>query len=137
MQSEPIIQNGKIQKAGGVIVLDATGEKRIYVVHRPRYDDWTLPKGHIDEGETTQQAAVREVQEETGFTCEVVRELPAHEYQLPSGQRIEVHFFEMQILEEGKPLDAEADRGEWWTIEEASERLTYPSSQAYIRSVFE
>ena len=62
--------------AGGVVVRD--GE--VVVVHRPRYEDWTLPKGKLDPGETLEEAALREVEEETGLRCRLVRELPPVAY---------------------------------------------------------
>ena len=53
--------------AGGVVVRDG----RVLVVHRPRYDDWSLPKGKLRLGESWEAAAVREVEEETGLRCEL------------------------------------------------------------------
>ena len=52
-----------IEAAGGVVVRDG----QVALVHRPRYDDWTLPKGKLDPGESFEEAALREVEEETGL----------------------------------------------------------------------
>jgi len=71
-------------RAGGGVVLDPEG--RVALVHRPRYDDWTLPKGKLDRGESFEDAAVREVEEETGMRCRLVRELPSSEYLDPKGR---------------------------------------------------
>ena len=63
----------KVRAAGGVLWREVDGEVRVAVVHRPRYDDWSLPKGKLDPGELEVAAAVREVEEETGFACVVGR----------------------------------------------------------------
>src|SRR3954470_10760122 len=68
----------EVLAAGGVVVRDG----RVAVVHRPKYDDWSLPKGKLDPGEGFEEAALREVEEETGMRCRLGRELPSTEYQL-------------------------------------------------------
>ena len=62
----------RVDAAGGVVVRDG----RVLLVHRPRYDDWSLPKGKLDPGESFEEAALREVEEETGLRCRLGRELP-------------------------------------------------------------
>ncbi len=66
----------RVEAAGGVVVRDGM----VLLVHRPRYDDWTLPKGKLDPGESFEDAALREVEEETGLRCRLVRELPSTQY---------------------------------------------------------
>src|SRR4051812_2537023 len=66
----------EVRAAGGVVV----HEDRLAVVHRPRYDDWSLPKGKLDAGESWEDAALREVAEETGLRCRLLDELPAVPY---------------------------------------------------------
>ena len=66
----------RVEAAGGVVVRDG----KLLLVHRPRYDDWTLPKGKLDPGESFEDAAIREVEEETGLRCSLGRELPSIEY---------------------------------------------------------
>ena len=60
-----------IEAAGGVLWRDQDGERQVAVVHRPLYDDWSFPKGKLDKNESWQQAALREVREETGLEIEV------------------------------------------------------------------
>ncbi len=127
-----------IEKAGGLIVRDSdSGEKEIYVVHRGRHNDWSVPKGHIDSGETPVQAAIREVGEETGFHCSIQQQLPPYFYQTPEGQQVVVHFFLMQVMDQGLETDKEVDKAEWVPVSHIHEKITYPSLQEYIRSAVE
>ncbi len=122
-----------IEKAGGMITrTNERGEREIYLVHRPRYNDWSLPKGHRDAGETFESAALRETEEETGFRCRVIRTLPEYEYQLPDGDSVVVHFFEMSVAEQTHTKDTETDHGEWMTVATACGRISYPSQRAYL-----
>ena len=67
-----------IRAAGGVVYrTDQSGETQFAIIHRPAYDDWTLPKGKLDGGETAEEAAVREVEEETGLQVTLGDELPS------------------------------------------------------------
>ena len=128
-----------IYKAGGILQrTNSAGEIEIYIVHRPRYDDWSIPKGHIDAGESAADAAIREILEETGFRCTVLRALPDHEYDMPSGERSHVAMFLCEC-ESGEPdmsmTDGEVDRGEWVAIAEAAERVSYASIAEYLRAL--
>lgn len=125
-----------IQKAGGIITRTHNGETHVYLIHRSRYNDWSFPKGHIEEGESPEQGAVREVQEETGIACTVVRHLPPYIYDMPNGETSEVWMFELKETGESTPKDNEADEGKWVSIEEAQELVSYPSLQEYIKKGF-
>jgi 8-oxo-dGTP diphosphatase len=111
----------RIAAAGGVVVRDG----RVALVHRPRYDDWTLPKGKLDPPESFEEAAVREVQEETGLRARLVRELPPTAYQVGGRPKV-VRYWLMDVEHEGQfvPND-ETDQLRWVTPEEAMELLTY------------
>jgi 8-oxo-dGTP pyrophosphatase MutT (NUDIX family) len=114
-----------IRAAGGVI--ERSG--RVVLVHRPKYDDWSFPKGKLDEGETFEQAALREVEEETGLTCELLDYLTDIEYGVESGARKIVRFWRMSVLggDIGDHIpDREIDRVEWVRFAVACDRLTYP-----------
>jgi 8-oxo-dGTP diphosphatase len=125
-----------IEKAGALILRTAPrGERQVYLVHRPRYDDWSVPKGHIDRGETPLQAALREAGEETGMFCAVDRPLPPYYYQLPNGTHVLVHMFALRSLDAGQPQDDEVDRGEWLAPSDAAARVSYPSLGSYLREV--
>lgn len=122
----------EIRAAGGVVVDDAG---RVLVVHRPRYDDWSLPKGKLDDGETSEAAALREVEEETGWRCELGDELPPVRYDV-NGRLKEVRWWVMRPLSEAPPeeRDAEVDELVWLAPDEAAARVTYPHDAELIRA---
>jgi 8-oxo-dGTP diphosphatase len=111
----------RVEAAGGVVVRDG----KVLLVHRPRYDDWTLPKGKLDPGESFEDAALREVEEETGLRCSLGRELPATHYEVGGRPKI-VRYWLMTPEGEGAfvPND-ETDDVRWVTRDEAFERLTH------------
>lgn len=126
-----------IYKAGGIITRLGKKEKEIYIIHRPRYDDWSLPKGHVEPEESMEQAALREVIEETGFECRIVRALEPYEYTLPNGNNSVVAFFEMHLERVSKKRDTESDRGEWIPLSRIGEIFSYPHQAAYIQRVLQ
>jgi len=120
-----------ILAAGGIVVDDKLGVRRVLLVHRPGYDDWSFPKGKLDGGETVEQAALREVNEETGLQCQILRELAVTQYQYRTRNKgrlkpKSVHYFLMEPLSRliKVPVE-EVDLAEWLEIEEARKRLTY------------
>ena len=98
---------------------------QVALVHRPRYDDWTLPKGKLDPGESFEEAALREVEEETGLRAQLVRELPATHYEVNGRPKI-VRYWLMDVDHEGAfaPND-ETDALRWVAPDEALGLLTY------------
>jgi 8-oxo-dGTP diphosphatase len=116
----------QVLAAGGLVARrDGDGLIRVAVIHRPKYDDWTLPKGKLDPGEGFEEAALREVEEETGFRCRLGPELDSVSYTDRRGRSKLVRYWEM-TPEGGEfaPND-EVDRLDWLTPEEARERLTH------------
>jgi 8-oxo-dGTP pyrophosphatase MutT (NUDIX family) len=125
-----------IVAAGGVVRDGAGRAGRVLVVHRPAYDDWTLPKGHVDAGEDAPSAALREVLEETGIRARLVSTLPSTEHAVGHALK-RVHWFLMCPTEEagapiGRGSDGEVDAAEWWPFATAAERLTYASERALL-----
>ena len=110
-----------VQAAGGVVSRDG----RVALVHRPRYDDWSLPKGKLDPGESFEDAALREVAEETGLRCRLVRELPAVEYEVRGRPKL-VRYWAMEVVGETPfvPND-EVDEVRWVEPAEALALLSY------------
>jgi 8-oxo-dGTP diphosphatase len=130
------IGDGKpdIAAAGGVLVEPGDdGHPRVGVIHRPKYGDWSLPKGKLEEGEDWLEAALREVEEETGYRCEVITELPHVSYLDRKGRRKLVRYWLMEPTEGKFEPDAEVDEFRWLTPEDAEELLTYPHDRELAR----
>jgi 8-oxo-dGTP diphosphatase len=112
----------EVRAAGGVVVRDG----RVCLVHRPRYDDWTLPKGKLDEGESFEDAALREVHEETGLRCRLVKELEPARYTDHKGRPKVVRYWTMEVSgDDGLEPNDEVDELRWVPVEEAAGLLTY------------
>ena len=122
----------RIRAAGGVVVRDG----RVAVVHRPRYDDWSFPKGKLDQGESFERAALREVEEETGLRCEAVRELPSVTYEDHKGRPKLVRYWEMRPLAEAEfqPGD-ETDELRWLTPDDAAGLLSYDRDREVLKTL--
>jgi 8-oxo-dGTP diphosphatase len=111
----------RVEAAGGVVLRDG----RVAVVHRPRYDDWSLPKGKLDPGETFEDAALREVAEETGLRCRLVRELPEVRYEVRGRPKL-VRYWAMEVEEETPFVpNEEVDELRWVEPAEALTLLSY------------
>ena len=79
--SPPVGADGyEVAAAGGVVVREAGEGQEVALVHRPRYDDWSLPKGKLEQGESFEDAALREIEEETGLSCRLGPELEPATY---------------------------------------------------------
>ena len=123
----------QVQAAGGV-VLDGAGQ--VVLVHRPRYDDWTLPKGKLDPGESFEQAALREVEEETGVRARLVRELPQVAYTDAKGRPKLVRYWLMEVEQDpGFVANDEVDELRWLEPGEALGLLTYARDGEVLRAV--
>lgn len=126
-----------VRAAGGVVVRTSDRGPLLLVVHRPKYDDWSFPKGKLDEGETEQQCALREVREETGFTCAVVRELTSARYRDASGNPKTVRYWLMSPESGSFEANDEVDRAAWVTPARAAELLSYSHDRFLVAEVSE
>ena len=105
---------------------------RVLLIHRPKYDDWTLPKGKLDPGEGFEEAAVREVEEETGLACELGDELASTTYTDAKGREKLVRYWEMTVAGgEFEPND-EVDEIRWATPAEARELLSHDRDRELV-----
>ena len=127
--------------AGG-LVIDSTGTKGLLIGRRDLKDQtrerllWSLPKGHIEEGETPEQAAIREVQEETGIESEIARELGVIDFWfMAGGNRIHKtvhHYLFKEVGGRLAPQITEVDDVGWFPLNEIIELLAYPDEKKLI-----
>ena len=117
----------EVLAAGGVVIRGAPGARETLVVHRPRYDDWTHPKGKLDAGESFEDGAGREVREETGWGCEPGPELPSVGYTDALGRPKRVRYWVMHpVTDHGFTPGDEVDEIRWVSTDEARVLLSYP-----------
>ena len=124
-----------IRAAGGVVFRKtAKGNLRVLVAHRPQYDDWSLPKGKADPGETPEATAVREVLEETGYHCRIVAPLGATRYRVPGGVK-EVSWFALKPLPDstGFKKNRETDAIKWLSRRKAVTVLDYDHERDLVQ----
>ncbi|GAA3644900.1 8-oxo-dGTP diphosphatase [Lentzea atacamensis] len=113
-----------IKAAGAVLWRDADGDVEVAVVHRHRYDDWSLPKGKLDRGETVPACAVREVFEETGYSCVLGRHLKQVSYSVKSVPKT-VDYYAAEAVSGSFAANDEVDSLKWLPVADASALLTY------------
>ena len=122
--------SSEIQAAGGVVMRDG----RVALVHRPEYDDWTLPKGKLDPGESFEEAALREVWEETGLRARPIRPLPEVRYEVRARPKV-VRYWLMDVLEDpGFEPNSEVDELRWLSPADAAELLTYDRDKEVLEA---
>jgi 8-oxo-dGTP diphosphatase len=118
----------EVHAAGGVVVRDG----RVAVVHRPKYDDWSLPKGKLHPGERWEDAALREVREETGLECALGEELSPTRYRDPRDRPKVVRYWRMTPLGGTFAPNAEVDELRWEERDDALALLTHPHDRALV-----
>ena len=127
----------RIRAAGGVLWRAAAGGSaggiEVAVVHRPKYDDWSMPKGKLNGGEHPLHAAVREVREETGVRAVVGRRLPTQEYTLGPDRKTVDYWAMTAPAAADFTATAEVDQVHWLPAAAAVDRLTYPRDRALLR----
>jgi 8-oxo-dGTP diphosphatase len=117
-----------IRAAGGIVERDG----RVLLVHRPEHDDWSLPKGKLEDGETWEGAALREVEEETGLVCELGTEAGRVHYDVPEGAK-EVRYYRMTSGGEPRAQN-EVDEVRWATLAEAESLLTHERDRELLQA---
>jgi len=130
MKKQAMPGAGATTHAGGVVVRyrKRVAEFLVVTAH-PEGEEWVLPKGHIDPGETARDAAAREVREESGASASIVRSLGVWGLGV-CGESVQVEFFLMRLLAEGP--GGEGRRRKWLTEEEAMRALGFPESRAVV-----
>jgi len=126
-----------VRAAGGLIWrhAEAGGGIEVVVIHRPSHDDWSFPKGKLAKGETSEDAAVREVEEETGLVCVRRAEIEPARYVDGKGRRKEVRYWLMEAVD-ARPWapNDEVDRRVWVPVAQAAGLLTYAHDRALLES---
>jgi 8-oxo-dGTP pyrophosphatase MutT (NUDIX family) len=121
--------------AAGAVLWRPCGDSaapEVAVIYRPRYDDWSLPKGKVDPGETEPVAAVREVHEETGYACHLGRRLAAVSYPVEQGIK-KVRYWAARCIDGEFTPNAEVDELMWLPVAAAMERVVYPHDRKVLR----
>jgi len=123
-----------VRAAGGVVVRhrDDDGVVEVLLVHRPAYDDWSFPKGKCEDGESEEDAAVREVEEETGLRCRLERELATTRYRDSRGRPKTVRYWLMAPLGGHLAAANEVDEATFVAVDEARTLLTYPRDHELV-----
>jgi 8-oxo-dGTP diphosphatase len=105
----------------------------VAVIHRPKYGDWSLPKGKLDRAEDFEQAALREVEEETGMRCELGPELSPVAYRDRKGRSKLVRYWLMRPVEGEFRPGSEVDELRWLGAEDAAALLSYEHDAELVR----
>jgi 8-oxo-dGTP pyrophosphatase MutT (NUDIX family) len=126
-------QPGVVRAAGGVVWRrDGEGRVEVLLVHRPKYDDWSLPKGKLDAGEVEPEAALREVQEETGLRCSLGREVGSISYTDNRGRPKEVRYWSMSVLDGEFRPNTEVDEARWVRLDDGPSLLSYERDRVVL-----
>ncbi len=122
----------EVRAAGCVLWRHAPGGGlEIALVHRPKYDDWSHPKGKLEGDESWDEAAVREVREETGMTCVLGAPLPTARYEVRGRPKV-VHYWAAEAADGAFTPSSEIDHVLWLTPDEAHQRITHPANRTLL-----
>lgn len=125
-----------VRAAGGVLWRwTPSGDLEVLVVHRPKYHDWSLAKGKCDPGESDEECALREVEEETGYRCRLGPELPGNAYADREGRPKEVRYWAMTVVSGEFRPNREVDQARWVRLDEARGMLSYRRDAAVLDSL--
>ena len=129
----------EVRAAGGVVMRFGESGPECLVVHRPRYDDWSFPKGKLDKGEKHKAAAIREVEEETGVQAVPLRKLSEDRYRVGGITKV-VRWWLMRPEVDGtngRKADDEVDIAKWIPVAEARRILTYAHDTRLLEEALE
>jgi 8-oxo-dGTP diphosphatase len=114
-----------VRAAGGIVHRRGAHGIEVLLVHRPKYDDWSFPKGKLDGGETDEDAALREVEEETGYRCVLGDEVGSSAYVDARSRPKTVRYWAMTVVAGAFEPNSEVDVITWLPLDESPARLTH------------
>ncbi len=123
----------EVWAAGGVVTRQSKSGLKILIIHRPRYDDWSLPKGKLEKGESLSSTALREVLEETGRSCELGKRLPLMIYQDGKNRSKAVVYWLMTVRSGSFRTNSEVDEAKWVKPKRALRVLDYERDADLLR----
>jgi len=115
-------EKGRILKAGMIVTRNDNAE--VLLTYRTKLDDYSFPKGHVEVGETVEQTAIRETEEETGYEVRIIKELESDSYQYPEGPEILVRLFWGEVVSQGTKIEDD-EEPLWLKIEDVRDKLSY------------
>lgn len=132
-------ESGEVRAAGGAVCRTLEGRLEVLLVHRAHYDDWSLPKGKVEEGEDDETCAEREVEEETGLRVRRLEELPSVRWADRFGRPKVSRYWRMEPVPPDAPAHPrhEVDEVAWLPVEEAVARLTYERDATVLEALLE
>jgi 8-oxo-dGTP diphosphatase len=125
----------EVKASGGVVWRRGPHGLEVALVHRPKYDDWSFPKGKLAPGESWEDAALREVEEEIGMRCRLGHELPSTAYADNRGRSKVVRYWMMEPLDGAFAPSSEVDEMRWVPVGEARALLSYDHDRALLREL--
>jgi len=126
-------ETAEVKAGGGLVVRPGESGHIVALVHRPRYDDWSFPKGKLDRGESFEDGALREVEEEIGLRCRLGNELSPVTYRDPKGRSKVVRYWLMEPIEGEFVPSHEVDEMRWLPVADAEELLSYEHDRELLR----
>lgn len=130
--SRPTGPGGEVLAAGGVLLRWEGDTLAVAVIHRGRRRDWSFPKGHLEAGESSEEAALREVEEETGLRCRLLAALPSVRYGDNNGRMKQVDYWTMAVIDGGFCENDEVDELRWLGPPEAMGLLSYRTDREVL-----
>jgi 8-oxo-dGTP diphosphatase len=127
----------EVQAAGGVVIREGKKGPKVALVHRPRYDDWSIPKGKLEEGESFEEGALREVEEETGLVCTLGDELSPVRYRDRKGRPKLVRYWRMEPVKGEFAANSEVDELRWVSPSKALKVLDYEHDRTLVDELIE
>ena len=124
-----------MRAAGCLVWRYGSKEPEVLLVHRPRWQDWSFPKGKLDKGESWEDGALREVEEEIGLRCRLSDELPPTSYRDNKGRAKVVRYWMMEPIDGEFVPSNEVDEMRWLPVADAGRLLSYEHDRELLREV--